>query len=105
MKQFGSFIKKEFLHIFRDIRTMMMLLAMPVIQLIIFGFAIRTEITNTPFAVFDESKTTSSRQIVERINGSRYFNLKENLNSFREIEACFRKGKIKLALVIPQDFS
>ncbi len=105
MKQFSSFIRKEFIHIFRDGRTMMMLLGMPVIQLIIFGFAIRTEITNTPFAVLDESKSISSRQIIDKINGSNYFNLKKNLNSSDEIEEYFQKGKIKLAVIFPQDFS
>ncbi len=105
MKQFSSFIKKEFIHIFRDVRTMMMLLAMPIIQLVIFGFAIRTEITNTPFAVLDESKSISSHQIIDRISGSDYFDLQKNLNSFDEIEEYFRKGKTKLAIIIPQDFS
>ena len=105
MKQFKSFIKKEFLHIFRDVRTMMMLLAMPVIQLIIFGFAIRTEITNTPFAVFDESKSMSSRQIIERMSNSKYFDLKQLPGNSNDIETIFREGKIKLALIIPHDFS
>ena len=105
MKQFTAFIKKEFLHIFRDVRTMMMLLAMPVVQLIIFGFAITTEINNTPFAVLDASKSVSSRQIVEKMSNSKYFNLQENLHAFQDIEDQFRKGKIKFALVIPSDFS
>ena len=104
MKQFRSFIKKEFLHIFRDVRTMMMLLAMPVIQLIIFGFAIRTEITNTPFAVLDESRCTSSRQIIEKMSNSKYFDLRYLPNSIDDIETTFREGKIKLALIIPQGF-
>ena len=104
-KQFTAFIKKEFLHIFRDVRTMMMLLAMPVVQLIIFGFAITTEINNTPFAVLDASKSVSSRQIIEKMSNSKYFNLQENLHAFQDIEDQFRKGKIKFALVIPADFS
>jgi ABC-2 type transport system permease protein len=105
MRQFTSFIKKEFLHIFRDVRTMMMLLVMPVILLIIFGFAIRTEIMNTPFAVLDESKSISSRQIIEKMDGSRYFNLQTTITNFNEIEESFRKGKIKLAVIIPSYFS
>ena len=105
MNQFTAFIKKEFLHIFRDVRTMMMLLAMPVAQLIIFGYAITTEINNTPFAVLDASKSVSSRQIVEKLDGSQFFNLQTNLHAFHEIEAYFQKGKIKLAIVIPADFS
>ena len=105
MKQFRSFIKKEFYHIFRDVRTMLLLLAMPVVQLIIFGFAITTEINNSPFVVLDRSQGVSSRQIIDKMNGSKYFDLQDNLDSFREIEANFQKGKTKLALVFPSDFS
>ncbi len=105
MKQFTSFIRKEFLHIFRDTRTMMMLLAMPVAQLIIFGFAISTEINHTPFAVFDASNSVSSRQIVEKMNSSSYFDLKENFRASQDIEDRFRKGEVKLVLVFPADFS
>ncbi len=105
MNQFTAFIKKEFYHIFRDVRTMMMLLAMPVVQLIIFGFAITTEINNTPFVVFDQSQSISSRKIVEELNGSAFFNLKATLRSFDEIEDHFRKGESKLAIVIPSGFS
>ena len=105
MNQFRSFVRKEILHIFRDVRTMMLLLAMPVIQLIIFGFAITTEINNTPFVVLDESKSEASRKIVEELSNSQYFDFYENLHSFSEIERRFQLGKAKLALVFPSDFS
>lgn len=105
MKQFISFIKKEFLHIFRDVRTMMMLLAMPVVQLIIFGFAITTEISNTPFAILDESRSTAARRLIEKINGSNYFELKAILTHSKEIDHVFEEGKVKLVIVFPSDFS
>ena len=105
MKQFIAFIKKEFLHIFRDVRTMMMLLAMPIVQLVIFGFAITTEINNTSFAVLDASQSASSQRIIAKLNGSNQFNLQFNIHSFDDIEQHFRQGKIKLAVVFPADFS
>ncbi len=101
---FLNFIKKEFLHIFRDVRTMMMLLAMPVAQLIIFGFAITTEINNTPVAVLDESGSEASRRLVAKIDGSRYFTLQENLQHAGQIEEAFRQGKAKLVIVFPAGF-
>ncbi len=104
MKQFGAFVRKEYYHIFRDKRTMMMLLGMPIAQLIIFGFAITTEINNTPFAVLDESKGTVSRQIVEEINAGKYFDLYADFHTFKEVETGFQQGKIKLALIIPSSF-
>ena len=104
MKQFISFIRKEFRHIFRDSRTMLILLIAPIVQLMIFSFAITTEINNISFVVLDQSKTTFSRQIVDRFSGSKYFNLQKNLNTIEEVENYFQKGKTKLALVIPIDF-
>ena len=56
MKQFIAFVKKEFYHIFRDRRTMLILLGMPVVQIILFGFAISTEVKNVRLAVLDPSK-------------------------------------------------
>ena len=99
-----QFIKKEFFHIFRDIRTMMMLLAMPVAQLIIFGFAVTTEINNTPIAVLDESKGESARRLIAKIDGSRYFTLHETLQHAGQTEEAFRRGKIKMVMVFPANF-
>lgn len=105
MSQFIAFVRKECLHIFRDGRTMLILLVMPAVQLVIFGFAITTEVKNVSFAVLDNSQTVASRQIIEELKGSSYFNLYGNLYSFAEVEDGFRKGHIKLAVVIPSDFS
>ncbi len=104
MKQFISFIKKEFYHITRDVRTMLMLLLMPVAQLMIFGFAITTEINNIPFVVLDKSKTIESQRLVDRMDGSKYFTLQKQVQSDEEIEKTFQTGESKLAIVIPPDF-
>lgn len=63
MKQFFVFIRKEFYHIFRDKRTMMILLGMPVIEIILFGFAISTEVKNVRVAVLDPSSDFLTRRI------------------------------------------
>lgn len=105
MKQFLSFIKKELYHITRDVRTMCMLLLMPVAQLMIFGFAITTEINNIPFVVLDKSQTIQSQQLIERFNGSKYFNLKRYFSEVSDIENSFRRGEAKLAIVIPAGFA
>ena len=67
MKQFISFVRKEFYHIFRDLRTMLILLGMPVVQIILFGFAITTEVKNVKVAVLDFSKDVSTRQIIDKL--------------------------------------
>lgn len=84
---------------------MLLLLAMPVIQLIIFGFAISTEIKNTPFGVLDESKSVTSTQLIDEVNASRYFSLQKNFSTIQELEKAFQNGSIKMGMVIAPDFS
>lgn len=104
MKQFLSFIRKEFYHILRDRRTMMILLAMPIVQVVLFGFAITTEVKNTAIAVFDPSKDVSTRQIIERLQASEYFTLVEELHNPADIQRVFQEGKISLAVVFSENF-
>ena len=68
MRQFIAFIKKEFYHIFRDRRTMLILLGMPVVQIILFGFAISTEVKNVRLAVLDPSNDVVTRKIIDRLD-------------------------------------
>lgn len=105
MRQFFSFIQKEFYHIFRDTRTILMLLAMPMVQLILFGFAITTEINNTPFVVIDHSQSLESRQLIEKISSSSYFSLQQVVYTTEAINEAFQAGSAKLGMVIPADFA
>jgi len=105
MKQLLSFVRKEFYHIFRDKRTMMMLLGMPIIQLILFGFAVTNEIRNSSIAILDKSNDIATQKITERFCASKYFNVKEVLHSESDIQNAFRSGKIKMVLVFPQNFN
>lgn len=105
MKQFLSFVKKEFLHIWRDKRTMVILLGMPVVQIIIFGFALTNEVKNSKIAILDNAKDASSVSLITQLGASHYFQIEKNLNSYKEIEPEFQKGKIKVVVVIPQHFA
>lgn len=104
MKQFLSFIKKEFYHILRDRRTMFILLGMPVIQIVIFGFALTNEVKNTKIAVLDNAHDAASAALIAEVDASRYFDIAAYVHSSSDIENAFKKGKIKLALVLPQHF-
>ena len=104
MKQFISFIKKEIYHIIRDPLTLSIMLILPVLLVLILGFAVTTEIRNTPVAVFDRSKTAESQRLIDKIDGNAYFTLVNNLHSESGIEKSFQKGECKLAIVIPSDF-
>jgi ABC-2 type transport system permease protein len=104
MKQFLSFVKKEFYHIWRDKRTMFILLGMPIVQIIIFGFALTNEVKNANIAILDNSKDAATSSLSTQLHSSRYFDIEKNLFSYNQIEDEFRKGKIKLAIVFPQHF-
>lgn len=105
MKQFLIFIKKEFFHIWRDKRTMFILLGMPVVQIIIFGFALTNEVKNAKIAVLDQSKDIATGEIIAQLSASRYFEIADDLSSYSDIEKAFKAGKIKMAVVFPNHFN
>ncbi|MFD2514834.1 ABC transporter permease [Pontibacter locisalis] len=104
MNQFLSFVRKEFYHIFRDPRTMFILLGMPVILMIIFGFALTNEVKNSDIAVLDHSKDATTSSLIAELEASRYFNIEKRLRSYEQVEEEFKKGNIKMAVVLPQNF-
>lgn len=105
MKTLLAFITKEFIHILRDKRTLLVLLGMPIAQIILFGFTITNEITNANIAILDRSKDSESQKITNRLLSSNYFRLQSNISSTEEAEALFKKGKIKMVVVFPENFA
>lgn len=105
MKAFRAFILKEFRHILRDKRTLLVLFGMPIAQIILFGYAITTEIQNANIAVLDRSRDVRSLELTRTILASGYFTLNADVRSYDQIEEAFRKGRIKMALVIPPEFA
>ncbi|MBD0365561.1 MAG: ABC transporter permease [Flavisolibacter sp.] len=105
MKQFFSFVKKEFYHIWRDKRTLFILLGMPVVQIIIFGFALTNEVKNAKVAVLDPSRDAATVSLTEEIAASRYFDIERAVFSYSDVAGLFRQGKIKLAIIFPQNFN
>ena len=104
MKQFWAFIKIEFFHIFRDRRTMLILLGMPVLQIILFGFAITNEINHSRVAVLDPSKDAVTTRITERIDENRYFSVVKELSSASDIETVFRHDEADIVVAFTPDF-
>jgi ABC-2 type transport system permease protein len=104
MKRFFGFVVKEFYHIFRDKRTLLILFGMPVAQLMLFGFVITSEIRDVKLAVLDLSKDNTTRQITEKLTSSGYFKLVKNLNNETEIEEVLRQGTIREVIVFESDF-
>lgn len=104
MKQFRAFIKKEFYHIMRDRRTLLILLGMPVVQILIFGFALSNEVKNARFAVLDQSQDAATKELITQLDASRYFDYGQSLHNYKDIEQTFRRGEAKIAIVFPPSF-
>ena len=104
MKQFWAFVKIEFFHIFRDRRTMLILLGMPVLQIMLFGFAITTEINHSRVAVLDPSKDAATTRITERIEGNRFFSVVRELASASEVETVFRRDEADIVVAFTPQF-
>jgi ABC-2 type transport system permease protein len=104
MKQFIAFVKKEFYHVLRDRRTLLILFGMPVMQILIFGFALTNEVKNAKILVVDNAKDISSQQIISKIAASRYFKLQSVISDDQQIEPAFKKGEIHVAIVFPANF-
>ena len=83
---------------------MFILLAMPVVQIIIFGFALTNEVKNANIAILDNSKDAATASLTTQLDASRYFAVERNIVTYKQIEEEFRKGKIKLAIIFPQHF-
>lgn len=105
MKRFIGFVKKEFYHIFRDKRTLFILFGMPIIQILLFGFAITNEINNVDIAILDKSKDATTQEIINKISSSKYFSIKQIIEKESEIETIFKKGNVKAVLVFEKYFS
>lgn len=105
MKKFWGFVIKECLHLLRDYRTMIILVGMPIAQVILFGFAIRNELDSLRIGILDNSKDNVTTQITSRFLSSGYFILDGYFNSREEIEAAFKAGRIKEAVVFGSSFA
>ncbi|MCF8426731.1 MAG: ABC transporter permease [Bacteroidia bacterium] len=104
MKQFMSFVRKEFFHVLRDRKTLFILFGMPVVQILIFGFALTNEVKNSRILIVDQAHDESSKQLIREIEASQYFETENIVADFNQVEKVFKEGKIRVALVIPANF-
>lgn len=105
MKRFLGFVHKEFLHLFRDYRSLLIMLGMPFAQILIFGFAISTDIRHAPVAVLDYSRDAETEKLTNKIFSSGYFRPAANVFDVSQIEDVFRRGDAKMVIVFGSDFA
>ena len=105
MRQFLVFVRKEFYHVFRDKRTLLIMFGLPIAQIILFGFALTTEIKNAKIVIMDYAKDNDSQQLIDRVAASPYFSIESSVESYASLYETFRQGKVRCALVIPPQFA
>ncbi len=99
-----AMMRKEFLHIIRDPRSLGAALAVPLVMLVLFGYALTLDVDRIPTLVYDWDRSPQSRELISRFAGSRYFQIEGYVDSYRAIENQIDRDKILLGLVIPRDF-
>ena len=105
MKQFISFIIKEGRHILRDKRTMLILFGMPVVLMLLFGFAITTDVKNVRTIVITSSADHQTKLAINRLAASEYFTITATVGTPKEAEQLIRNQKADMAIVFGQDFA
>lgn len=104
MKYLLAFIQKEIWHILRDKQSMLILLLMPVIQMILFGFAITTEVKTTKLAVMHADQSNACASLVAKVSGNPYFDVIGTVANMDDVERLFRRNEAKAVLVFPDQY-
>jgi len=105
MTRFLGFLYKEFLHIFRDVRTMMILFLIPVFQILIFGYVVKNEVKDAKVAVLDLSKDNATTQIIAKLDAAEDIEIVKHLSTYDEVDAEFKANKVKAVLIFENDFA
>ena len=105
MKPLAIFLWKEALHILRDKRTLLILMGMPIVQVLLFGFAITNEINNARIAILDPAQDEMTQQLTQRLVASGYFQLAARAEREEDILHSFRRGEIKMAVLFSPNFA
>lgn len=104
MLELIAILRKELIHIYRDKVSLFLVLAMPLVLIILFGFTISTEIKNAKISVYDQSQDMFSKRLIESFSSSGYFKVVNLPHSIEEIHDDFKNKHIKAAIIIPQNF-
>ena len=102
--RFISFVGKEFSHILRDTRTLMVLLVMPVVMIVLFGFALSTELKNVKVGVYTPSSDVFAQKLISRIDASEYFTVVLDASEKEELDAAFLNNNIEVAIIFQENF-
>ena len=100
-----SLVRKEFIQIIRDPRTLALTFLMPIVQLFLLGFAATSDVRNVPLAVFDQDKSSASRALLDAYRAADYFQIDYTVNSEVEVQQLIDAGKARAAIIIPPGYA
>ena len=104
LRRWWAVTRKEFLHIFRDPLSLYMALAIPLLLLLLFGYALSLDVDQVPTAVYDLDRSPESRELIERFRGSRYFNIAASATSPADLNQAIDQGKAIVGVMIQPGF-
>jgi ABC-2 type transport system permease protein len=105
LRRLKAVARKEFIHVFRDWRSLFLALAIPMVLILLFGYALDLDLRNVPTVVWDQSRTPKSREFVSFFDGSPYFSVFKYCNNYRTVQRDLESGHAIIALIIPADFA
>ena len=100
----GSIIRKEFIQILRDRRTLAIILVIPIMQLFLLGYAATTDIKNVPLGVWDQSRSPESRALLDAFRSANYFTIAYDVRSLDDVRNLIERGEVRGVLIIPPDY-
>ncbi len=104
-RRLWAIARKEFLHVARDPRSLAMAIAMPLLLMMLYGYALSLDVDNVPTVVWDQSESPASREFISGFNGSRYFSLRAYVRNYREVEEAIDSGRALVAVIVPRNFA
>ena len=104
MRRFRALIKKEMTHMIRDPRTLIFIFIMPILQLVLLGYANTTDITNVPTVIFNQDNSPASRDLLNSFQATGYFSFDYLASSQAEVDDLIGGGKAKVGIVIPPNY-
>src|SRR6267154_1462068 len=102
---FGAILYKEFLVVLRDPLTLFFMLFPPIVEMIAFGYALDTDVKHMATLVFDEDRTTESRQLIDQFVNTQTFRVVGQVHSITELAEAIRRGKAYVGIQIPPSFT
>jgi len=103
--RFSSIIRKEILQIRRDPPSIAIAIIMPLFMLLLFGYAVNTDVEHISTAVWDQDKSESSRELIQQFANTQYFDIEWDVDGYKEIQQLIDQGKVKAGIIVPPDYS